>query len=513
MSIIHPEERWLEETDEDEGNPALKLFSAIATNVLLFFLVFGLSATVEIKNLRQQLTNKRAIFTGVAMQFLIMPMLGFVALCMLKDADGFTQPMGITLLVVTASPGGSFSNWWCSLFNADLALSVAMTSVSSILSAGLLPANLIFYSWLAFVVVMPEGDGKVDILEALDLKSIFVSLGVVMGAIVFGIYVGHVYSSPRFHKNANRFGTICGLLLVLFSFFLGSGGGGGDANFWSMPWSFYVGTAFPCVLGMLLANIISRCLKLSLPETVAISIECCYQNTAIATSVAATMFSDPTTRTQAISVPLFYGIVEAVIIAVYCLWAWKAGWTKAPANEKLCVVITRTYEIEDDEEIEWNSETDPKGWFARLFVPRAVEGVVPSNSFEHDDTKGKALPRSRFDSADVTVATHRSRNDSADTATPPGIADVAHNISFESVGDVETPAANMNGNTKLAPLSEEKPVSGVKKDQEAQRTSRRDSLLVTFNCRMFRTKNFHRLLSGVSVLMRLEMDAKRATCV
>jgi len=50
---------------------------------------------------------------------------------------------GITLIVVTSSPGGSYSNWWCSLFNASLALSVTMTAISTILSVVMLPANLL----------------------------------------------------------------------------------------------------------------------------------------------------------------------------------------------------------------------------------------------------------------------------------------------------------------------------------------------------------------------------------
>ena len=33
---------------------------------------------------------------------------------------------GIPLLVTVCSPGGSYSNWWCSLFNSDLPLSMAM---------------------------------------------------------------------------------------------------------------------------------------------------------------------------------------------------------------------------------------------------------------------------------------------------------------------------------------------------------------------------------------------------
>ena len=96
--------------DDDDGDKG-DLFAAIASNIFLFFLIFGLSATVEIKNLKKQLTNKFAIGCGVAMQFFIMPVLGYLAVLAL-DGQGLTQAMGITLLVVTSSPGGSYSNWW-----------------------------------------------------------------------------------------------------------------------------------------------------------------------------------------------------------------------------------------------------------------------------------------------------------------------------------------------------------------------------------------------------------------
>jgi predicted Na+-dependent transporter len=41
-----------------------KILAQIISNVLLFFLVFGMSATVKISHLREQLNNKFAIFTG-----------------------------------------------------------------------------------------------------------------------------------------------------------------------------------------------------------------------------------------------------------------------------------------------------------------------------------------------------------------------------------------------------------------------------------------------------------------
>lgn len=213
-----------------------------------------------------------------------------------------------------------------------------MTSVSSLLSIGLLPANLFLYGYLAYGLILVE-DGQeegINIVSSLDYGAIFITLGVVMAAILGGLFVGYRYNSNQFHKRANYFGSICGVTLILFSAFLGSGGASGaDTNFWSLPWSFYVGTAFPCMIGMVLANLISRSFRLSFPEVVAISIECCYQNTAIGTSVAVTMFSDPTEQAQAVSVPLVYGMVEAILICLYCIWAWKAGWTKAPPDEKV----------------------------------------------------------------------------------------------------------------------------------------------------------------------------------
>jgi hypothetical protein len=273
---------------------------------------------------------------------------------------------------------------------------------------------LFLYSWLAYTVL---GSGEeVDIIDSLDFGAIFISLGVVMTAILLGLYCGYRWDNATFHKRANMFGSFCGISLILFSLFLGSGGGGDtDANFWSFDWSFYVGVAFPCVVGMALANIIARSAKLSRPETVAISIECCYQNTAIATSVAVTMFKDPTERAEAISVPLFYGIVEAIIIAFYCVWAWKAGWTKAPPNEKICVVMTRTYEVNDQEnEADFDVEHGqhdhaPKSWWGMLFEPRVQ--LHPDDDDVPRTPDKKPIGRDRFESSDATVATA--------TASPP----------------------------------------------------------------------------------------------
>jgi predicted Na+-dependent transporter len=80
---------------------------ALAGNVLLFALVFGMSATVDIDSCRTQVRNGKAILTGIFCQFVVLPVLGFLVVKTLNLDTG----IGITLLVVTSSPGGSYSNW------------------------------------------------------------------------------------------------------------------------------------------------------------------------------------------------------------------------------------------------------------------------------------------------------------------------------------------------------------------------------------------------------------------
>lgn len=93
------------------------LLAAILSNVFLFLLIFGLSATVHMKQLSHQFrSNQWALLTGIGMQFVVLPGVGSLICIAFKHY--ISQPMAVALLVVTSSPGGSYSNWWCSLFNA-----------------------------------------------------------------------------------------------------------------------------------------------------------------------------------------------------------------------------------------------------------------------------------------------------------------------------------------------------------------------------------------------------------
>merc|ERR1712232_470040 len=147
-------------------------------------------------------------------------------------------------------------------------------------------------------------------------------------------------------------GNISGICLIVFSIIISMVGDGDEDDAQHDPimhdkdmiWS----TALPCLLGLLLANIFTAALRLDKPERVTCSVECCYQNTGIATAVAISMF-EGNDVSEAVKVPLWYGIVEAVALGLYLILAWKLGYTKAPSNEKFWTVISKSYEVQDDD--------------------------------------------------------------------------------------------------------------------------------------------------------------------
>jgi predicted Na+-dependent transporter len=319
------------------------VIAEVLSSVLLFSLVFGMSATVDIRHIFKQLRNWQALLIGVSLQFVVLPFIGFLVVKIL-DLDAV---VGITLLVITSSPGGSYSNWWCSMFNADLALSVTMTAISTLLSVVMLPINLLVYTRWTY---------SADVVDSLDWTALFVSLVTVCTGIASGLTASAVSArwgagySQRFHVRANRLGNLAGLALITLSVTVSSSDH--KAAVWDQDASFYIGVALPAFFGLGIATYLSSRANLDKPERVAVSVEACYQNTGIATSVALTMFQTEEDLATAIGVPLYYGIVEAVMLACFCLICWKLGWTKAPASDNLCKVISNSYEVEEEREVE-----------------------------------------------------------------------------------------------------------------------------------------------------------------
>jgi len=352
----------------------------IVGSVLLFCLVFGMSATVDVHHLQDQLHNVKALGSGLVLQFLLLPVVGYLTVRCYQ----LEYATGIILLVITSSPGGSYSNWWCSLMNADLALSVTMTAISTCLSVVLLPLNLILFAKLAY--------GKEDLAYSLDWGSLVTALLLVIAAVLAGLYASKRQNSHHFNINANRVGNYAGLVLILFSAVLSSADA--EARLWDRDPTFYFGILTPILVALVAGNALPLLLRLPKPEVVTISVESCYQNVGIALSIALAMF-DGDQLARAVAVPFYYGLVQAVVSFTYCVAAWKAGWTKAPPNVRFWTMISTSYEIlliEKEEAEEAKQEASEEYYYVKHeeAVAEAAE-TTESASGSRSDNKNTEM--------------------------------------------------------------------------------------------------------------------------
>jgi predicted Na+-dependent transporter len=370
------------------------VFAEVGSSVLLFGLVFGMSATVEPKQLRKQIRNRKALAIGMVLQFIVLPFCGFIVVKTLK----LPATMGITLMVITSSPGGSYSNWWCSLFNAELALSVTMTAISTLLSAIMLPANLVLYTRWTY---------SKAVVQSLDWFALFLELVVVIGGIGCGLFASarakKMGNEALFHRRANLCGNVAGIALITLSISINATGSATQASLWTQSAVFYIGVALPAIMGLLIATYLATKADLEKPERVAVAVEACYQNTGIATSVAISMFAGSgDDLATAIGVPLYYGIVEALMLGVYCTICWKRGWTKAPPTERFLAMLWNSYEVE---ELELNQQE----YAIEVVISEGNTKKAPLDLvFEQSAEDGTAYVGSVVAKVEVTQATSKS---------------------------------------------------------------------------------------------------------
>jgi len=384
----------------------------VGSKLLLFSLVFGMSATVDLSSLKRQITNKAAICTGLFLQFVVIPFLGFAVVKTLE----LSHPSGITLLILTSSPGGSYSNWWCSIFNADLSLSVTMTAISTICGILMLPCNLILYTTNTYTA---------DVVASLDWPSLFISLCVVITAISLGLICSAKIESKEFNLYANRMGNISGIALVIFSVFV-SELGQTSSSLWGQTWQFYLGVASPCVLGLAIATMFTTYLELPKPERVTVSVECCYQNVGICTSVAMTMFLNSKDLSDAIAVPLYYGLVEAVVLSIYCTFAWKIGWTKAPKDVNFLKMIGKSYEVSESNDDMNTSYSNDNGGNSNRDVT-----VMESAQMEEVIDDGIVVVEDLEENALASPSKHKNQVSFQFVMTPPTSNDIVAENSIE----------------------------------------------------------------------------------
>ena len=116
----------------------------ISIILMLFFVMVGMGMTLTFKEFALVFVKPRGIILGELLQFGVMP---FLAMC-LGHLLGFYEQypfIFVGMILITAIPGGVTSNLMTYYAKGDLALSISLTSFSTVLSIVFTPLMLSLY--------------------------------------------------------------------------------------------------------------------------------------------------------------------------------------------------------------------------------------------------------------------------------------------------------------------------------------------------------------------------------
>ena len=118
--------------------------SLILLNIIMAAMMFGVSLTLKLEDFKRIIKAPVAPLAGLFAQFLLLPL----ATCLLTWVLNIDPELALGMILVACCPGGSFSNVMTWLGKGNVAVSVSMTAVSSLVATVLTPLNFAFYGWL-----------------------------------------------------------------------------------------------------------------------------------------------------------------------------------------------------------------------------------------------------------------------------------------------------------------------------------------------------------------------------
>jgi len=154
-------------------------FSDILLPVTLAIITLGMGLAIEVKDITGIFRYPKAIITGLLSQMILLPLIAFIISWSL-DIDPIYK---VGLIVIAACPGGATSNLVNFMLNGNVALSLSITVVNSILSLISIP----FVVSVGLAVFMGE-HAKIHLPFGETILSIFLIVAI---PAAFGIAIRH----------------------------------------------------------------------------------------------------------------------------------------------------------------------------------------------------------------------------------------------------------------------------------------------------------------------------------
>ncbi|MBW2701223.1 MAG: bile acid:sodium symporter [Deltaproteobacteria bacterium] len=290
----------------------------IAIVLLLFLTMVGMGLTLTLSDFGLVFKKPLGMIIGLLCQFGLLPLVAML----LGRAFGFYEAypfIFLGMILIASSPGGVTSNLMTYLGKGDVALSVSLTALCTVLSIVFTPMLLTLY-----VANIP--DFTIPVMEVMKTMLVLV---------VVPLFVGMLIRSylPKFAKKAEKPFALLGVFALLFLIIVGVWSNLDQfADTARYGFGFYTVVFLLTFAGMFLGAVIAKLARVNNFQTRAISLEVGLRNASLAMTIAI-LLQD---RIGDFSSSMFF------TSGIFGLWMYVAGAISIFAFKRLLPVKEAT---------------------------------------------------------------------------------------------------------------------------------------------------------------------------
>lgn len=270
-------------------------FSGGLITLGLALIMLGMGLTLDADDFGRVARHPRLVLTGVALQYLVMPLAGWT----IAWATALPPPFAVGLILVACCPGGTASNVITYLSRADVPLSVSMTAVSTLLAVIMTPALTALLAGSR--VDVPAGGLLFSTVQVVILP---VAAGVLLKRYAGAITRALLPVAPL-------------LSVVMITLIVASIIGAGRAEILAAGPMLLIAVALLHGFGFLLGYVLSRLLGAPVVAARTIAIEVGMQNSGLGVVLARQHFASPLVAIPSAIASLFHSIIGSLLAGVW----------------------------------------------------------------------------------------------------------------------------------------------------------------------------------------------------
>lgn len=288
--------------------------------VLMMVIMLGMGASLTFRDFLIAFRKPKGVIVGLICQYGIMPFLGYFLAVLLK----LPPALAVGLILMGCMPGGTTSNIFTYFSKGALALSIMMTSVSTLVAVVMVPALISYYSRLAGVT------GEF----AIPASNVAQVLVVLLVPTVIGMFLRKF--NPNVGATIELIGSMLGIFVILF--LLVSWVPRNYQLLLSTPWPVFFASIGLGLFGMLLGYWLARLLRQDNNRSRTISLETGIQNGPLAVLIVTLTFSGEMQQ-QVLLIPVLYSLFIVISSSLITLWYRASATREALARDAAKVVV------------------------------------------------------------------------------------------------------------------------------------------------------------------------------